>query len=118
MLNGTHFSGDVNSEMDLRTAFINVRMEAKRTQVATSLVDLYKLAGFLTALTDAPCWKMKVGGAAHDYGILCREEFRITARAINERAEQIGCELRFNEMWPRSLSCAGHELARSRSLAR
>lgn len=118
MVDGIRFDGNVKDELQFREMFRNIRAEVKRTDIPASLTDLYQFAAFLTALTDAPCWKMTFGGASSDYGALSREEFRNTAIEINVRAEQIGCELRFNEIWPQSVSRNHHELPRRRSLAR
>jgi len=111
MLNRIRIYGEVRNELEFRDIFRRIRNEVKRTNVPETLTNLYQFAGFLTALTDAPCWRMLFNGMNPDYGALSRDEFQETAIEINTRAEQIGCELRFSELWTRMLPHNHREMA-------
>lgn len=118
MLLETHYSGDLSTESGMRDFFEIIRAEVKRSENATSLMNYYKLAAFLAALTDAPCWNIEHGDRIPDFSMLIGEEFRKTAREINHRAEVAGFELRVSENPHDSLRRNHRPIARSRGLVR
>jgi hypothetical protein len=108
----------LNTESDMRIVFDYIRTEVKHSESTVALTNFYKLAAFLAALAGAPCWRMQCGGENPDFTMLMWDEFRKTAKEINERAETVGCELRVSEDPHGSSRCNLRQTPRSRSVAR
>ena len=64
-----------------------------------ALTELYKRAGYMIALTYAPSWEEKFGRDAGTLRRVGQDEFRKTARKINQRAEAIGTDADYHEQW-------------------
>jgi hypothetical protein len=55
----------------------------------------------MITLTYAPSWEEKFGRAADEMREVGEDEFRKTARKINRRAEAIGTDADYDELWGR-----------------
>lgn len=61
--------------------------------------ELYRRAGYLITLTDAPAWEKKFDEDIDEIREAAEEEFAKTARVINRRAEAVGTEANYDERW-------------------
>jgi hypothetical protein len=94
-----HIYGEVENKTDLKEVFLAIRHDVERADSRPALTELYRRAGYLIALTDAPSWREKFGGEADDLRRVGEDEFATTARAINRRAKAIGTEADYDETW-------------------
>ena len=99
MAEDRHIYGTVNSKTGMKRVFGDIRRNIEDAKSRPALTELYKRAGYMIALTYAPSWEEKFG---RDAGVLRRvgqDEFRKTARKINQRAEAIGTDADYDEQW-------------------
>jgi hypothetical protein len=63
--------------------------------------DLFQLKTrvYLVTLTHSPAWEKKFGTRIETLMQIAADEFRETARKINQRATQIGTEADYDETW-------------------
>src|SRR5919108_5253681 len=99
MAHDTHIYGEVNSKTGLKNIFMEIRQDVEKAKSRPDLTELYKRAGYLITLTHAPSWKEKFGGEAAELREVGEEEFGITARKINRRAQELGVEADYDEKW-------------------
>jgi hypothetical protein len=76
----------VNNVTDLRNTFQEIRAEVGGANTREDLTKLYRRAGVLVTLTNSPPWRRKFGPAADELRRVAEEEFKRTARVINQRA--------------------------------
>ena len=99
MAEDRHIYGTVNSKTGMKRVFGEIRRDIEDAKSRPALTELYKRAGYMITLTYAPSWEEKFG---RDAGVLRRvgqDEFRKTARKINQRAEAIGTDADYDEQW-------------------
>ena len=99
MAQDTHIYGEVDSKTDLKQIFLDIRRDVNSAKSRSALTELYKRAGYLITLTQAPSWQEKFGSEADDFRAVAEEEFSITARKINRRAREIGTDPDYDEHW-------------------
>ena len=94
-----HIYGEVNSKTGMRQVFTDIRRDVASAGSRPALTELYKRAGYLITLTHAPSWEEKFGRGAASLRKVGEEEFRKTAKKVNQRAARIGTEADFDEKW-------------------
>ncbi len=94
-----HIYGTVNSKTGMRRVFMDIRRDVEHARSRPALTELYKRAGYLIALTQAPSWEKKFGGEAVRLRHVGQDEFRKTAHKINRQANAIGTEADYDEKW-------------------
>jgi len=91
--------GEVKNESDLKEIYRAIRSEIEGARSRPALTELYKRAGYLITLTHTPAWKKRFGDRIASLRALGQEQFSITARSVNRRAEQIGVRGDYDETW-------------------
>ena len=91
--------GEVENESDLKEIYRAIRSEIEGARSRPALTELYKRAGYLITLTHTPAWKKRFGDRIASLRALGRQQFGITARSVNRRAEQIGVRGDYDETW-------------------
>jgi hypothetical protein len=99
MATDRHIYGEVENKTDLKKIFVDIRHNIDKANSRPALTELYKRAGYLIALSQAPSWEKKFGDDASVLRELAEDEFTTTARQINHRAKQIGTESDYDEHW-------------------
>ncbi len=99
MAHDTHVYGEVDNKTDLKEVFLEIRKDVDQAKSRADLTELYKRAGYLITLTYAPSWHEKFGKDDDAMRNLAKDEFGITARKINRRAEDIGTDADYDETW-------------------
>jgi hypothetical protein len=94
-----HIYGEVDNENDLKRIFSQIRCEVEQADSRPALTELYRRAGYLVTLTHSPAWEKKFGAEVARLRKIAEDEFRETARKINQRATQIGTEADYDETW-------------------
>jgi hypothetical protein len=94
-----HIYGEVNSKTGMKRVFTEIRRDVEAARSRPALTELYKRAGYLITLTHAPSWHEKFGPDAKALQKVGEDEFRKTARKINQKAAQIGTEADYDERW-------------------
>ena len=94
-----HIYGEVHNKTDLKKIFTEIRQDVDKANSRPALTELYKRAGYLITLAQAPSWKKKFGGDAQALRTVAEDEFTTTARQINHRAKQVGAEPDYDEHW-------------------
>jgi hypothetical protein len=94
-----HIYGEVDNENDLKRIFSQIRCEEEQADSRPALTELYRRAGYLVTLTHSPAWEKKFGSRIETLRQIAADEFRETARKINQRARQIGTEADYDETW-------------------
>jgi hypothetical protein len=91
--------GEVNNERDLREIFADIRGDVASADSRDELTQLYRRAEYLIALTYAPAWQKKFGDRVEALRRTTETEFAAVARAINQRAAEIGTAADYDETW-------------------
>lgn len=91
--------GEVENKTDLKNVFLKIRKDVEKADEREELTELYRRAGYLITLTHSPAWKKKFGDEIQEIRDTGKEEFGITARKINSRAEDIGTDADYDETW-------------------
>src|SRR5688572_8609020 len=91
--------GEVENKTDLKEIFSAIRDDVDQAKSREGLTELYKRAGYLITLTQAPSWEKKFGDDADDLRGVAEGEFGTTARKINRRAQAIGTDADYDEKW-------------------
>jgi len=99
MPNEEHVYGEVDNEADLRRIFAEIRRDVAQVTSREELTKLYRRAEYLITLTFSPAWQKKFGPMVEELRRVSEGEFRATARAINQRASEIGTEADYDETW-------------------
>ena len=99
MAKDRHIYGEVDNKTDLRKIFSEIRQDVEHAKSRSDLTELYRRAGYLITLANAPSWEKKFGDEINDIREEAEEEFAKTARKINSRAEGIGTEADYDEKW-------------------
>lgn len=94
-----HVYGEVNNEADLRKISGEIRDGVSKANNRADLTKLFRRAGYLVTLTYSPAWHEKFGAEVNDLRRLADNEFATTARAINQRATQLGVDADYDETW-------------------
>jgi len=94
-----HIYGEVDNASDLKRIFAQIRGEVEQADSRPALTELYRRAGYLVTLTHSPAWEKKFGAEVATLRQIAEDEFRETARKINQRAQQIGTEADYDETW-------------------
>jgi hypothetical protein len=92
-------SAELLNEGDISREFDRIRLDVRLADSRLALTDLYKRAEYLASRVYSSSL------ATHDHRaeqlrLAARDEFRLTSRAINKRAEQIGAEPNYIETCP------------------
>ncbi|MCG3117765.1 MAG: hypothetical protein LLH30_19005 [Candidatus Manganitrophus sp. SA1] len=95
----THIYGEINNKTDLKEVSMAIRKDVESADSREALTELYKRAGYLVTLSYSPAWEKKFGERLREVCQTAEEEFRITARKINQRAKEIGIEADYDEAW-------------------
>jgi hypothetical protein len=80
-------------------AFAEIRAEVERAASRPELTELYNRAGYLIAIAYDSFWERKFSDDIVDIRYMADEEFGRTARKINNRAERLGLEGNYDEVW-------------------
>ena len=99
MAEDRHIYGTVNSKTGMKRVFGDIRRDIEDAKSRPALTELYKRAGYMITLTYAPSWEEKFGRDAGTLRRVGQDEFRKTARKINQRAEAIGTDADYDEQW-------------------
>jgi hypothetical protein len=99
MSDDDHVYGEVNNEDDLGRIFAEIRRDIKEASSREELTKLYRRAEYLVTLTASPAWQKKFGSHLEVLRQVAREEFTETARAVNQRAREIGVPADYDEVW-------------------
>jgi hypothetical protein len=99
MSGNRHIYGEIDNKTGMRRVFTAIRRDVRGANSRPALTELHKRAGYLIALTQAPSWERKFGKDALALRSIGEEEFRKTARKINQRATQIGTDADYDEKW-------------------
>ena len=99
MAKDQHVYGEVNDKADLRNVFSEIREDVETVDSRSDLTELYRRAGYLITLTNAPSWEKKFGDDIDEIRDTAEEEFSKTARKINSRAEEVGTDADYDEKW-------------------
>jgi hypothetical protein len=91
--------GVVENQQDLRAVYSEIRADVEKAGSRDELTELYRRAGYLITLTKAPSWETKFGDEINEIRDVAYEEFTKTARAINNRAAQVGTAADYDESW-------------------
>jgi hypothetical protein len=91
--------GWVDRRTDLKDVFLDIRRDVDQAKSRQRLTELYKRAGYLITLTQAPSWQHQLDAQAAKLRQTAEREFATTARQINRRAETIGDEGDYDEKW-------------------
>jgi hypothetical protein len=102
MTHDRHVYGKIESEAGMRQIFDDIRHDVANAGDRPALTELYRRAGYLITLTYAPSWREKFGPKDASLREAAEEEFRKTAKEINQRAVRIGTDADYHETW-------GHE---------
>jgi hypothetical protein len=94
-----HVYGEVDNKTDLREVFSEIRADVEKADSRDRLTELYRRAGYLITLTNASSWEKKFGDEIVEIRSTAEEEFSKTARKINSRAEEVGTDANYDEMW-------------------
>jgi len=94
--------GDVDNKTDLRDVALKIRDDVDHASDRGALTELYRRAGYLVTLSHAQSWKEKFGDDIDEIRETAQEEFGVTARKINRRAQEIGTEADYDETWGES----------------
>ena len=94
-----HIYGNVDSKTDLKRVFREIRKDVDDAKSRPALTELYKRAGYLITLTYAPSWDEKFGSEAKALRVDAKDQFKATARKINNRAKAIGTSADYDETW-------------------
>ncbi len=99
MAKDTHIYGEVDNKTDLKDVFMQIRDDVENADSRSALTELYRRAGYLITLSNAPSWKDKFGDEIDEIRDAGEEEFSKTVRKINIRAERIGTDADYDETW-------------------
>ena len=99
MAEDRHVYGEVNSKTGMKRVFTDIRHDVGEAKSRPGLTELYRRAGYMITLTYAPSWDEKFGRSAAGLRHVGQEEFRKTARKINQRAKAIGTDADYAEKW-------------------
>jgi hypothetical protein len=91
--------GEVDSKTGLERVFREIRKDVGRADSRPELTELYRRAGYLVALTQAPSWETKFGRQSGKMRGVAESEFATTARAINRQAKSVGTDADYDEKW-------------------
>ncbi|HEV2473492.1 MAG TPA: hypothetical protein VGS41_12540 [Chthonomonadales bacterium] len=91
--------GEVDNASDVGEIFDKIRRDVKNAKSREALTELYRRAGYMITLTYAPSWEERFGAEASKLRKRAESEFRHTAKAINQRAEQINTDADYDEAW-------------------
>jgi len=99
MAQDKHIYGEVDNKSDLKEVFSEIRDDVEKADSRDELTELYRRAGYLITLTNAPSWEDKFGDKIDDIRDTAEDEFSKTARKINGQAEKVGTEADYDEKW-------------------
>jgi len=99
MAKDTHIYGEVDNKTDLKDVYLQIRKNVEGADSRSELTELYKRAGYLITLSNAPSWEDKFGDDIDEIRDVGEDEFSKTARKINSRAEEIGTDADYDETW-------------------
>lgn len=95
-----HVYGKIDNADDLKHVYAEIRNAVADAQTRPELTTLYRRAGYLVTLTYSPAWAEKFDqdqlATLHQ---IAHDEFRATARAINDRAKTIATKPDYDESW-------------------
>jgi hypothetical protein len=92
-------SGEIQTVMDIRNAFSNIREEAAKSSSSANLTMLYGQAGNLIKLLDTQPFVERVGDEIDEFRQVAEEEFARTAHELNSRAKEVGARSHYAEKW-------------------
>jgi hypothetical protein len=90
---------EIDSKTVLQDAFAEIRGEVERAASRPELTELYNRAGYLIAIAYDSFWERKFSDEIEYIRYTADHEFEKTARKINQRAEKIGLEGNYDEVW-------------------
>jgi hypothetical protein len=90
---------EIDSKTVLQDAFAEIRAEVERAASRYELTELYNRAGYLVAIAYDSFWERKFADDILDIRYAADHEFEKTARKINQRADTIGLEGSYDEVW-------------------
>ena len=90
---------EIDNEADLRQIAGEIRGDVAKAATREDLTKLFRRAGYLVTLTYSPAWEKKFGPRVDDLRRLADDEFAMTARTINQRAEKLGVDADYDETW-------------------
>lgn len=90
---------EIDSQAVLKEAFAEIRAEVDQAVSSYDLTDLYNRAGYLITLANDAFWERKFNDDIDEIHQTAEDEFRRTAHQINTRAERIGLDGNYDEVW-------------------
>jgi hypothetical protein len=75
MAKGRHIYGEIDNKPDLEEVFSEIREDVKKAGSRPELTELYRRAGYLITLTEAPAWEQKFGDDIDEIRKAAEEEF-------------------------------------------
>ncbi len=90
---------EIDSKTVLMKAFAEIRDEVESAASPQELSELYYRAGYLVSLANDAFWERKFFDNIEEVHQTAEEEFRRTARRINGRAERLGSDGNYDEVW-------------------
>jgi hypothetical protein len=90
---------EIDNKLVMRDAFSEIRGEVERAASRPELTELYNRAGYLVAIAYDSFWERKFADDIMDIRYMADQEFGRTARKINNRAERLGLEGNYDEVW-------------------
>ena len=90
---------EIDNKTVLQTAFSEIRADVENAGSRAELTELYNRAGYLIAIAYDSFWERKFFDDIEDIHHIADEEFKRTARKINNRANRIGIEGNYDEVW-------------------
>lgn len=92
----------VDNKTDVHELALKIREDVENADTRAALTELHRRAGYLVTLSHSSAWKEKFGDDIEEIRDTAQEEFGITARKINRRAEDIGTDADYDESWGES----------------
>lgn len=99
MAEDQHIYHEIDNKTNLRDVFLQIRKDVENATSRAALTELYRRAGYLITLSYAQSWQDKFGNEISEIREVAEDEFAITARKINSRAEEIGTSADYDEAW-------------------
>jgi hypothetical protein len=90
---------EVKSTKDIRLINQAIRIQVASAERRVTLTKLYKRSMYLVTLTHTSAWKKAFAGKLMRMREAAKEEFRKTAKAINNRCIQLGLCPDYDEKW-------------------
>lgn len=99
MSDASNIYQSVDNKTDVHELALKIREDVEVAESRAAVTELHRRAGYLLTLSHSSAWKEKFGDDIGEIRDTAQEEFGITARKINRRAEDIGTDADYDESW-------------------